>query len=407
MAFIPRTIRTVGTAACAAAQARRLFATSADTITVDHVVVGAGVVGLSIAERLSRHGTTLLLERWNSFGTETSSRNSEVIHNGIYYPDDSLKTKLCIRGRQLLYELCEQQGIPHRRVGKWIVAVSPEQATDLEKLHRKATGLGVPTLFLDQASARAAEPNVKADLVLVSPETGIIDSHSLMQYLEGRFIDQEGIAGYGTVVRSIERDSVGGNFRVGAQASDGSMSFISAGVVVNSAGLGAEKIAAMVLPPSRMSHLKLNWCKGHYFAYMPQKPLVSRLIYPMPEKNLAGLGIHCTLDLSGRAKFGPDTLYVDSPTDLSIRDDDGVLLEKFHRAIATYMPNVRKDQLQADYTGMRPKLAGPGQPFRDFVIEIPDDVPGFVNLVGIESPGLTSSQAIAEHVTFMLGLENK
>ncbi|KAI8929200.1 FAD dependent oxidoreductase [Entophlyctis helioformis] len=331
-------------------------------------VIGSGVVGLAVAQRLSASkpaAQTLLVDRWPHFGAETSSRNSEVIHAGIYYPDDSLKTRLCIRGRELLYTTCKQQRIPHSNVGKWIVAVSASQAEELERLHRKAAGLGVHTHFIAQSLASEMEPAVKAHSVLVSSTTGIIDSHAFMQYLENSFVAQGGIAGYNSTVTSLARDA-SGRYTATIRSPDGQTSTVVAASVVNAAGLASSSIASMLLPPHLTSHLKMHFCKGHYFSYRPAGRLV-------------------------RAKFGPDTLYVDSPTDYSLDAEDGSLLDKFHRAVSTYMPTVKRSDLQPDYTGIRPKLA------------VPAGYGGFVNLVGIESPGLTSSLAIAERVMELLG----
>ncbi|KAL5035343.1 hypothetical protein BDV3_005291 [Batrachochytrium dendrobatidis] len=377
-----------------------------DRIQVDHLVIGAGVVGLSIAERLSRHSTasTLLLDQHSVFGNETSSRNSQVIHAGIYYPDDSLKTKLCIRGRELMYDLCNKNNIPFKKIGKWIVAVSQQQTEDLHALQKKAHGLGVETFFLTKKAAIKEEPHVSAYSVLASPTTGILDVHRYMQYLENAFIDQGGTTSYHSLVSAIEKH-VNGGYLVTIRSSDGSHTQIVAGVLVNAAGLYATNIASMLMPPSQTASLQMHYCKGHYFSYRRSNSPVSRLIYPLPEKNVQSLGIHCTLDLEGRLKFGPDVLFIDNCTDYSMGsdcDDGGAVMRKFHQAITLYMPMVNLSDLKADFVGIRPKLSGPGEPFRDFVIEIPDELPGFVNLIGIESPGLTSSQAIAEHVHMLL-----
>ncbi|KAL2919152.1 hypothetical protein HK105_201425 [Polyrhizophydium stewartii] len=364
-----------------------------EALAVDHLVRGT--------QPALRRTSTLLVDKWPSFGSETSSRNSEVIHAGIYYADDSLKTRLCIRGRELLYELCRRERIPHANVGKWIVATSAEQAGDLDKLRRKAAGLGVPTHFIGQQEAAALEPNVRAHTVLVSPTTGIVDSHTYMQHLENTFADRGGVAAYGQTVVGLEKRGAG--YRALLRGSDGTESAVEAATVVNAAGLGASAVASMLLPPSMTAHLKMHFCKGHYFAYSPSRKLVSRLVYPMPEKNVQSLGIHCTIDLAGKAKFGPDVLFIDNSSDYSIRDEDVEgLRQKFHEAVKAYMPGIRLEELRPDYTGIRPKLYGAGEPFRDFVIEVPDGYAGFVNLVGIESPGLTSSLAIAEHVETLL-----
>ncbi|KAJ1343895.1 hypothetical protein BSLG_001556 [Batrachochytrium salamandrivorans] len=394
-----------------------------DTIYVDHMsvyghectpdfallkqVIGAGVVGLAIAERLSRQGTnttTLLVDQWPQFGSETSSRNSQVVHAGIYYPKTALKTTLCIRGRELLYDLCKRAHLSHRQLGKWIVAVLPDQADDLYQLHLKAQDLAVPTYFLDKTTAQRQEPNVYAHSVLVSPTTGIIDSHEYMQYLESSFISQKGITSYRSKVTGIEKQS-DGRYMVRVKLADAIEHQIVCRVLVNSAGLAATEIASMLLPRTATATLRIQYFKGHYFAYKPQRSIVSRLIYPMPDKNLQSLGIHCTLDMEGGLKFGPDVVSVELPTDYTLGpecEEGGALLDKFHSAISGYLPLVNKCDLRPDFAGIRPKLYGPGEDFRDFVVEIPDGFDGFVNLVGIESPGLTSSLAIAEYVLQLL-----
>ncbi|KAJ3162374.1 hypothetical protein HDU86_004854 [Geranomyces michiganensis] len=357
------------------------------------VVIGAGAVGLAAAERLSRNSeSTLVLEQHSSFGAETSSRNSEVIHAGIYYPPTSLKTTLCIRGKELLYDFCARYHIPHCRIGKWIVAVNDEQLEGLGAISARATSLGVPTHFLSLAEARRLEPRLSSTLkgVLVSPSTGIFDSHAYMAKLEtllrGRGVD----FAFRSKVSSL-RFSNGLYFFATADAP----SFeIKARRVINCAGLYADDIARKLDASSR----KTLWpCKGTYYAYTGRLPLVNRLIYPSPEKNLKGLGVHATLDLSGRVKFGPDAIYVDRKDDLVPRDDPATK-ESFAQAIGKYLSGVSMEDLAVDYAGMRPKLSGPGDPFQDFVIEQPPDYPGFVNLIGIESPGLTASLAIAEYV---------
>ena len=306
---------------------------------------------------------------------------------------------MCIRGRHLLYELCKRAGIPHRQIGKWIVAVDPEQAEQLNALHAKATNLGVATRFISKAIATNQEPNVVANTVLESPLTGIIDSHSYMQYLENRIMDHgNSDVSYNSKVVGIEYERHKKLYRVGISYGKGIM-VIKTPALVNAAGLGSERIAKMLLPETDMNHLKLHFCKGHYFAYRPSHKLVSRLIYPMPEKNLRGLGIHCTVDMAGRAKFGPDVSYMRDGDELSYEfTSEYDLLDKFCGAIKKYIPSISKEDLIADYTGIRPKLQGPNDGFRDFIIDTPKAFPGFVNLVGIESPGLTASQAIAEYV---------
>ncbi|GJJ76820.1 2-hydroxyglutarate dehydrogenase [Entomortierella parvispora] len=407
---------------------------------VDHLVIGAGVVGLAIAERLASRGSgsVLLVEKNEAAGQETSSRNSEVIHAGLYYPPDSLKTKLCIRGNELMYDLCEKYGIEHKRTTKWVVAQTENDLEYLEGLSKKAHKLllptarmpGPPTSMLTQKQMLAEEPLVKGIAALLSERTGIVDVHGLMQFLEMRIQDQGGDVALQCEVTGIHRERPqavgedmkeslggGGGFRVDMMTPAGPAT-VKAATVINSAGLYADKIYGLLptsspsgkvpssekvdvldqepLPPHR-----LYYCKGHYYGYSGPA-LVSRLIYPVPDKNLAGLGTHLTLDLAGRMRFGPDVLYTDRPDDYSI-DMDTVgspsSLEKVSKVIQTYLPSINPSSIYVDYAGIRPKLAGPGEPFRDFMIRHHQ---GFVHLAGIESPGLTSSLAIAEYVEDLL-----
>ncbi|TPX37240.1 hypothetical protein SmJEL517_g01105 [Synchytrium microbalum] len=391
-------------------QSRNLATVALDPdFTVDHVVIGAGVVGLAVAERLSRrpNTSTLVLERHAQFGYETSSRNSEVIHAGIYYPPTSLKTKLCIRGRELMYQTCADARIPFKKMGKWMVAVESEESEYLHQMKDKADKLGVPTTWLTRQQIVDGEPNLVAKEVLFSPETGVLDSHAFMEYLEARLKNQEGDIIYRHPVESISSARGGGYLiRVGGPTP----SLIKTRILVNSAGLYSDRIAAFLLPehygPGTANQIR--YTKGHYYGLRGSSTLVHRLIYPCPEKqareNVTYLGVHCTLDLTGRLRFGPDALYVDRPDDYKVNDADEVYLTGFHAAIKRYLPSVRKDDLYPDYTGIRPKLSGYGEPFRDFVIKEESDrgFPGFLNLVGIESPGLTSSLAIAEHIETQL-----
>ncbi|TPX57415.1 hypothetical protein PhCBS80983_g03870 [Powellomyces hirtus] len=360
-----------------------------------------GRKGLAIAERLSRKcPSTLVIERNAAFGMETSSRNSEVIHAGIYYPPKSLKTRLCIRGNRLLYSFCERHNIPHSRVGKWIVASSDQQIPYLHDLTDRATSLGVPAEFLPLDQAAMLEPNVIAKAVLASPSTGIIDSHAFMAKLESMILSRGADIVYRTPVEVITRFRSGGyQVLLGGTSADA----VSARRVFNCAGLFADEIAGSLNPALAR---KIYPCKGIYYSYTGHPPLVKRLIYPVPEKNLKGLGTHATVDLAGKVKFGPDATYVESKEDLVIVEDDAVK-ESFVRAIGGYLKGIDEEKLSIDYAGMRPKLSGPGQPFEDFVIEIPKEHPGFVNLMGIESPGLTASLAIAEYVEELVESESQ
>ncbi|KAI8332621.1 FAD dependent oxidoreductase, partial [Chlamydoabsidia padenii] len=366
-------------------------------VEIDNVVIGGGVVGLAIADMLTRERpleSTLLIEKNKRLGEETSSRNSEVIHAGIYYPKDSLKTQLCIQGNRLLYTLLEKTNIPYNRIGKWVVAQSLEQHRYLEQLSAKATTLGVETYFMDGEKAMSLEPELKAYSVLVSPTTGIIDSHAYMDHLEQKIVEQGGDIGLNTEIRHIERANDGPYL---LQAVDGAsqMLIMAKQRVFNAGGLYADRISNLLMP----GKYKLHYARGHYYAYNAPHLSIRHLIYPCPEKNLAGLGTHLTLDLAGKIKFGPDVLYIDNPHDYSLPDDHDQKMA-FGKAIQSYLPFINIDKLQPDYAGIRPKLAGPGEPFQDFIIkeEKDDGYDGFYSLVGIESPGLTSSLAIADYI---------
>ncbi|OJJ47728.1 hypothetical protein ASPZODRAFT_131285 [Penicilliopsis zonata CBS 506.65] len=373
-----------------------------------HAVIGAGVVGLAVARRLaSTEGTsTILLERHASPGTETSSRNSEVIHAGLYYGTDTLKAQLCIQGRQMMYELCAKQGIPHRNTKKWIVAQDDEQWGACLRVHKHAQSLGIPTRILSQEEAQRREPEVRALAGVVESEsTGIVDSHSLMTYLHGDFENRGGDCAFLTPVTRIEAlDGGRAGYRIHTtSAEDGSETSITAETVINSAGNSACHINNMVLPPAR--HLTPYYAKGTYFSYSASFPRPSVLVYPATLPGHAGLGTHLTLDLSGRIRFGPDTEWVDDPTDLRPSRER---LATAIPEIRAYLPNIDEAAIDLDYCGIRPKLArggssvNNGSGFQDFIIREEEGFPGFVNLLAIESPGLTSSLAIAERVHSLL-----
>ncbi|KAI9206050.1 FAD dependent oxidoreductase [Polychytrium aggregatum] len=379
---------------------------SSSEFAVDHLVIGGGVVGLAVAARLAEshpNASTLLLERHPQFGMETSSRNSEVIHAGIYYPNDSLKTKLCVQGNHLLYRYCKSKNVPFSRIGKWIVAVSADEADYLSTLQQKFDKIKHPEqeqLRFLSASERELEPNVKSTEVLLSSSTGIIDSHALMGALESDFLSTGGMVAYRSNVVGIEYSRSSASYRIQLEGSDEA---IEARCVVNAAGLSSDRIAGLLLDPLPPDYT-LHYCKGRYFCLRGNQPLVSRLIYPVPEKNLVGLGVHCTLDLAGKLKFGPDTKYVTDAANLSVDDITEDELDQACRAIQRYLRGIRREDLCMDYAGMRPKLSGPSGSFRDFVVaeESGRGFPGFVNLIGIESPGLTSSLAIADRVEALL-----
>jgi L-2-hydroxyglutarate oxidase LhgO len=358
----------------------------------DITVIGAGVVGLAIAEELSRHFKgILLLEKNESHGQETSSRNSEVIHAGIYYPEGSLKASLCVEGRKLLYEACEKRDIPHRRIGKLIVATHADEEEDLLALQGKAERNGVDDLlFLSGRVVHSLEPDVFASAALLSPSTGIIDSHSLMRAL---FVGATGngvTAAFRACVTAVQFDGDrydlevnGGEYRVASR------------VVVNSAGLQSDRVAEMAGIDLERERYRLKTCKGSYFSVSPS-PGLRHLVYPVPAPQREGLGVHASIDLGGRVRFGPDVEYVDI---IDYRVDEGKR-DAFYESIIKYLPGLRRESLSPDMCGIRPKLQGPGEEIRDFVIQEESrlGLPRWVNLVGIESPGLTACLAIAKHV---------
>jgi 2-hydroxyglutarate dehydrogenase len=370
-----------------------------------HAVIGGGVVGLAIARKLqARDGVSaVLIEKHGSVGTETSSRNSEVIHAGLYYGPDSLKTKLCLKGKDMLYELCKKHSIPHRNTGKWLVAQDDAQMDAIQKVHEFAKTIGVPTNFITKDEAKRREPDVRAEAgVLESPSTGIVDSHSLMQYLEGSFEDSGGICAFQSPVTSITPlDNGRSGWEITTTSPDNETSTITADTLINSAGLFAVDINNMILPPER--HKKAFYAKGSYFSYSVSKPRPSTLIYPAPVPGHGGLGTHLTLDMGGRVRFGPDVEWTDSPTDYAPNVKN---LKAAIDDIQTYLPGVDRDAIQADYVGIRPKLgklaATSGKDFQDFYIVKEEGYEGFVNLLAIESPGLTSCLAIGDEVEALL-----
>ena len=361
---------------------------------VDCVVIGAGVVGLAVARALALQGReVMVLESENAIGTGTSSRNSEVIHAGIYYSPGSLKAKLCVEGKQMLYSYCAERGIAHRRCGKLIVATTAAQVLQLQGIAAKAAANGVgDLLLLDANEAKAMEPQLSCLAALHSPSTGIIDSHALMLSLQGDIEQMGGLVVLNTAVMQAQRS----HDAIILIVKDGTR--VRANTVVNAAGLSAQALAARFegLAPAYVP--PAYYAKGNYFTLAGRSPF-SRLIYPVPEA--AGLGVHLTLDLGGQAKFGPDVQWVDSPDDLLVDQTRG---EAFYAEVRKYWPALPDGALQAGYAGIRPKLSAPGEAARDFIIQGPAEhsVPGLVNLFGIESPGLTSSLAIAASVATLL-----
>ena len=371
---------------------------SAD-VDVDVVVVGAGVVGLACGAALARAGrSVVLLERHDGLARETTSRNSGVIHAGIYYPAGSLKAQLCVEGRERLYERCARERIPHRQFGKLIVATNEAEIRVLEELRSKGSSNGAPGLELvDGDAVRRREPCVHAMAGLLSPRTGIVDPHELCLSLAAEFEHAGGTLLLHNALEALEPSASG--WRVTARASGELAASVESAAVVNAAGLAADRVAELAGIDIDAAGYRQHPCKGDYFALAPSAPLsFTGLVYPV--HGAAGLGVHVTLDLGGRVRFGPDAHYVDV-IDYAI--DAGKAAE-FAEAAGRYLPALRAEWLTPDQSGIRPKLQAPGSPFRDFVIaeESARGRPGLVNLVGIESPGLTAALAIAERVARLL-----
>ncbi len=362
---------------------------------LDCVVIGAGVVGLAVARSLALDGReVVILEANDAIGQETSSRNSEVIHAGIYYAAGSLKARLCVEGKQRLYAYCAERGVAHVRCGKLIVATSPQQEPQLQRLRAQALANGVDDLQpLSEREAVALEPALHCSAALLSPSTGIVDSHGLMLALQGE-AEQHGAS---LALKSPVLRGRAGAAGIELDVGGDEPTSIRARTVVNSAGLGAPRLAASLdgfpralVPPSYL-------CKGNYFS-LPGRAAFKRLIYPVPEA--AGLGMHVTLDLAGQMRFGPDVQWIDT---LDYRVDPA-RAEVFYAAIRRYWPALPDGALQPAYAGVRPKIRAPHEAAQDFVIQGPAEhgVAGLVHLYGIESPGLTAALAIGEHVAATL-----
>jgi L-2-hydroxyglutarate oxidase LhgO len=361
---------------------------------VDCIVIGAGVVGLAIARELSGRGLeVLILEAADAIGTETSSRNSEVIHAGIYYPQGSLKARLCVTGREKLYRYCKERGVEHARCGKLIAATSAEQEKALATIAAGARACGAGELtLLSAAEAWAMEPALNCTAALLSPETGIVDSHALMLALLGD-AEQDGAALCLSTRVASGRVEAGLMVLETYDIASGEGFEIAAKHVVNAAGLGAVELARSIAGLDPVFVPTLHYAKGSYFSVTGRAPF-SRLIYPVPEPG--GLGVHLTLDLNGIARFGPDVEWTDG-TDYRV---DPSRADRFYGEIRKYWPALADGSLQPAYSGIRPKLSGPGEPNADFVIQDSSvhGMENLVNLFGIESPGLTSCLAIAEQV---------
>ena len=362
---------------------------------VDCVVIGAGVVGLAVARALALAGReVMVLEAQDAIGTGTSSRNSEVIHAGIYYPQGSLKAQLCVEGKALLYRYCAERGIGHQRCGKLIVATSDAQRAKLQEIARHAAANGVDDLvLLSRGDARVLEPALECAAALHSPSTGIIDSHGLMLALQGDLENAGGMVAFNSPVASAQcHAAVDGEQGIVLTTEDGTQ--LLAKTVVNAAGLWAPGLARRFAGLDAAHIPTAYYAKGNYFTLSGRAPF-RHLIYPVPEA--AGLGVHLTLDLGGQAKFGPDVQWVDSAGDLVVDPSRG---DAFYAEVRRYWPALQDGALAAGYAGIRPKISGPGAAAADFCIQDArtHGVAGLVNLFGIESPGLTSCMAIGTAV---------
>lgn len=364
---------------------------------VNITIIGSGVIGLAIACHLSSiYDNIFVIEKNKLFGQETSSRNSEVIHSGIYYPEGSLKARMCVRGRELLYQTCKKEGILFNKCGKLIVATENKELVELDILKDKAIKNNVFDLqLLDRKQVLEMDPNISAIKALFSPSTGIVDSHGLMKHFERSSIRNGVNFAYHSKVVGIKKQNNG--YQIRLKDADDKPFIYSSSIVINCAGLESDKIAKMVGISDE--NYSISFCKGEYFRVNPPKnKLVSRLIYPVPMQNLVGLGIHSTIDLSGGLKLGPNAFYLNKNIyDYTVNSSNSL---KFYNSAKKFLPFLSPEDLSPDMAGIRPKIQTPGGISKDFIIKNESDkgYNNFINLIGIESPGLTSCMAIAEYV---------
>ncbi|NNG00706.1 MAG: NAD(P)/FAD-dependent oxidoreductase [Desulfobacteraceae bacterium] len=371
---------------------------------VDATIIGAGVIGLAVAVELSAQGKTVfVVEKNTSFGRETSSRNSEVIHAGIYYPQNSLKARFCVDGNRLLYHLCRTHRIPHNRCGKLIVATTEQEEKYLHRLRDKAEANGVETLdLLSKNQVNSLEPGVKAVAALFSPATGVIDSHRLMRFFVSRLQKKQVHIIYQATMIGLEKKDREAGYQVMVRYPDGEQDSFSTGHVINCAGLEADAVARSMGIDIDAHGYRQHFWKGEYFSLDMSRGTLRHLVYPVPLPDNVGLGIHATIDVKGRAKLGPNAVFLSDRT-MDYTVDPGAK-ESFLKAAQRYLPGITADQLQPEMAGIRPKLQKPGDGVRDFLIqeESGKGLPGVVNLLGIESPGLTSCLAIARYVRSLI-----
>ncbi len=362
---------------------------------VEITIIGAGVVGLAIAAEVAKDREVYIIEKNETFGQETSSRTSEVIHAGIYYPPGSLKARLCVEGNTMLYELCEGYGISYKKLGKLIVATEDEEIRELERLLENSKKNGVSLEFLSRQEVKELEPKVNALAAILCPSTGIVDSYGLMKYFIGKAKDNNAKIVYRAKVIGIEK--LANEYKITIEDPTGIFSFVTR-ILINSAGLNSDQIAGLAGIDIIKAGYKLHYCKGEYFSL--SQSLTKKLIYPVPKPNQGGLGIHVTPDWQGGIRLGPNAHYVDE-IDYKV---DKKRKQEFYSSVKKILPFIEYDELEPDFAGIRPKLQGQGEDFRDFVIshEYDKDLEGFINLIGIESPGLTASPAIAKYVRTMV-----
>lgn len=358
-------------------------------------VIGAGIVGLAIASEIPR-GNNLVIERHESFGKETSSRNSEVMHAGIYYPTGFLKARLCVEGNELIYNICRENNINHKMLGKIIVAVNDEEEKDLQNLYKQGIDNGVPGLrIVSKDEIKKMEPNINAISGIFSPTTGIVDTHGLMRHFELKAKGKGVTFAYGCELIGVSK--IDNGYRVTVRDSDGELYDFSTRVLINSAGLDSDKVAGML----GITEYKLHYCKGEYFKVGGGKyKYISRLVYPHPTET--SLGIHTVLDLQGQLKLGPNVFYVNELN----YDVDSSHARELWESAHKYLPFIELEDLSPDTSGIRPKLQAEGEPVKDFVIRHERDkgLDGFINLIGIESPGLTAAPSIARYVLNLISI---
>lgn len=359
---------------------------------INITIIGAGVVGLAIAHKLAQsHENIVVIEKHDSFGRETSSRNSEVIHDGANYPAGSLKADLCVKGKQKLFELCEKNSIKYKKTGKLTVASDDSGILHLETLKQQAEENGVHNLtFYDSVMIKKVEPAILAKAALFSQDTGIVDTHSLMKYFAFSAEANGVTIAYNSQVTAIEKETSG--FTLAVKNLDNTVDKFRTKIIINSAGLYSDKIAQMAGIDINQAGYRLHYCKGDYMAWNKRK--LSHLVYPLPGKY--SKGIHAGMDIGGDIKFGPNAYFVD---EISYEIKSGK--KEFYESVRIYIPEIELNDLSPAISGIRPKLQGPNESFCDFVIshESEKGLEGLINLIGIESPGLTASPAIAEYVS--------